>query len=111
MPAGSAGSGDLKSGHTTNNTRTKPYNVLPTSHMPLFILQDPSDPRYEHLGGTSLAPILDGRASKVKDVTLSQFPRCWQNNTHYQGSRRFYCCANRDVPNFPLLPDKQKKIR
>ena len=38
----------------------------------------------EHLGGTSLVPIFknpDGPG--VKTVALSQFPRCWQNNTGF----------------------------
>lgn len=35
----------------------------------------------EDLGGQSLAPLLDDPTSSVKDVALSQFARCWQNNT------------------------------
>eukprot|EP00056_Hartaetosiga_gracilis_P012986 m.210314 g.210314 ORF g.210314 m.210314 type:complete len:507 (+) comp13779_c2_seq37:810-2330(+) len=37
----------------------------------------------EYLGGVSLKPIFEDPSSKVKDVALSQFPRCWQNNTHH----------------------------
>ena len=40
-----------------------------------------------YLGGTSLVPILSGTAKQVKNATLSQFPRCWQNNTHHSGSK------------------------
>ena len=35
-----------------------------------------------HLGGSSQAPLFDAPAgTPVKQVALSQFPRCWQNNT------------------------------
>lgn len=48
----------------------------------------PSGPAGEALGGTSLVPIMNGASpGGVKDVTLSQFPRCWQNNTHHTGSK------------------------
>ena len=30
----------------------------------------------EYLGGTSLVPVLAGKAQQVKNATLSQFPRC-----------------------------------
>lgn len=40
-----------------------------------------------YLTGTSLAPILEGKVAQVKDAALAQFPRCWQNNTHYTGSK------------------------
>ena len=65
-------------------------------------LPKPTGPGTEHLGGTSLAPIFetpfvdtydaDGRVTSreytaVKDVTLSQFPRCWQNNTGHDGNQ------------------------
>eukprot|EP00039_Didymoeca_costata_P031474 m.34908 g.34908 ORF g.34908 m.34908 type:complete len:665 (+) comp8803_c0_seq1:68-2062(+) len=42
----------------------------------------------EYLTGVSLAPILeakDPKTASVKNRTLSQFPRCWQNNTHHTG--------------------------
>lgn len=41
------------------------------------------DGSYEYLGGTSLAPIFDDVEASVKDVALSQFPRCWNNNTGF----------------------------
>jgi iduronate 2-sulfatase len=41
----------------------------------------------EHLGGTSLGPVIRGEKQQVKEVTLSQFPRCWQNNTHHTGKK------------------------
>ena len=37
-----------------------------------------------HLGGTSLVPVFHAPATAtVKAVALSQFPRCWQNNTGF----------------------------
>jgi len=42
----------------------------------------------EYLSGTSLVPVLNDPANGVvKDETLSQFPRCWQNNTHHSGGK------------------------
>merc|ERR1712039_951683 len=41
---------------------------------------------YEHLGGSSLAPVFDDGSATVKDVAISQFPRCWQNNTGFDGN-------------------------
>ena len=35
----------------------------------------------EFLGGTSLVPVLAGKVQQVKNATLSQFPRCWQNSS------------------------------
>jgi iduronate 2-sulfatase len=41
-----------------------------------------------HLGGVSLVPLLiDPAHGRVKDVALSQFPRCFQNNTHHTGGK------------------------
>eukprot|EP00730_Choanoeca_flexa_P013745 TRINITY_DN5658_c0_g2_i1.p1 TRINITY_DN5658_c0_g2~~TRINITY_DN5658_c0_g2_i1.p1 ORF type:complete len:644 (+),score=152.35 TRINITY_DN5658_c0_g2_i1:27-1958(+) len=37
----------------------------------------------EYLGGQSLKPVFEDPSSTVKSVALSQFPRCWQNNTHH----------------------------
>ena len=38
--------------------------------------------------GTSLLPVMMFPSGPgVKDVTISQFPRCWQNNTHYEGPK------------------------
>eukprot|EP00041_Stephanoeca_diplocostata_P039278 m.1606957 g.1606957 ORF g.1606957 m.1606957 type:complete len:672 (+) comp25361_c0_seq28:3645-5660(+) len=51
-------------------------------------LELPTGPAGEYLGGTSLVPVMqnpDGPG--VKSVALSQFPRCWQNNTHHTGSK------------------------
>ena len=40
------------------------------------------------MSGTSLVPVLNDPANGVvKDETLSQFPRCWQNNTHHSGGK------------------------
>lgn len=36
-----------------------------------------------HLGGTSLVPVFHNTSASVKEVALSQFPRCWQNNTDF----------------------------
>lgn len=36
-----------------------------------------------HLGGSSLVPVFHDPNSTVKTVALSQFPRCWQNNTGF----------------------------
>jgi hypothetical protein len=41
----------------------------------------------EHLGGTSLVPVLSGKAKQVKNATISQFPRCWQNNSNHSGGK------------------------
>ena len=41
----------------------------------------------EYLGGTSLVPVLSGSAKQVKNCTISQFPRCWQNNTKHSGGK------------------------
>ena len=42
------------------------------------------DGPYARLGGASLVPVLEDPAhATVNDVALSQFPRCWQNNTHH----------------------------
>lgn len=43
----------------------------------------PTGPEGEHLGGTSLVPIFLNSSTSVKAVALSQFPRCWQNNTDH----------------------------
>ena len=43
------------------------------------------------LGGTSLVPVLRGAVQQVKNATLSQFPRCWQNNTNFKGSKPGEC--------------------
>ena len=38
----------------------------------------------EYLGGQSLVPVMqDPQHATAKNETLSQFPRCWQNNTHH----------------------------
>ena len=48
----------------------------------------PEGAQGEFLGGTSLAPVLQsGGENGVKSVTLSQFPRCWQNNSHHTGGK------------------------
>jgi iduronate 2-sulfatase len=47
----------------------------------------PTGPAGEHLGGTSLVPVLKGVAKQVKNCTISQFPRCWQNNTEHSGGK------------------------
>ena len=36
-----------------------------------------------HLGGSSLVPAFRDPKATVKKVALSQFPRCWQNNTGF----------------------------
>jgi iduronate 2-sulfatase len=46
----------------------------------------------EYLGGVSLLPVFKDPSRRkplagVKNATLSQFPRCFQNNTHYQGRK------------------------
>ena len=38
------------------------------------------------MGGTSLVPVFRNTSASVKEVALSQFPRCWQNNTGYDGN-------------------------
>lgn len=41
------------------------------------------------LGGVSLVPLMnEPETGAVKEVTLSQFPRCWQNNTHVKQSNK-----------------------
>jgi len=51
-------------------------------------LQLPSGTGGESLGGTSLVPVMkDPMGPGVKDVAISQFPRCWQNNTHHTGAK------------------------
>jgi iduronate 2-sulfatase len=50
-------------------------------------LQLPTGAAGAYLGGTSLVPVLRGAAKQVKNATLSQFPRCWQNNTHHSGGK------------------------
>lgn len=40
-----------------------------------------------YLGGTSLVPVLAGTAKQVKNCTISQFPRCYQNNSHHSGGK------------------------
>ena len=53
----------------------------------------PSGVGGEYLGGVSLVPIMvsaeteAGAVVQVKNCTLSQFPRCWQNNTHHTGGK------------------------
>eukprot|EP00045_Choanoeca_perplexa_P010749 m.111209 g.111209 ORF g.111209 m.111209 type:complete len:643 (+) comp15379_c0_seq1:1244-3172(+) len=37
----------------------------------------------EYLGGQSLKPVFENPGTQVKAASLSQFPRCWQNNTHH----------------------------
>ena len=32
-------------------------------------------------------PVLRGTAQQVKNATISQFPRCWQNNSHHSGHK------------------------
>lgn len=39
------------------------------------------------LGGTSLASVFHDPKAMPKTVALSQFPRCWQNNTDHTGSK------------------------
>ena len=46
----------------------------------------PTGPAGASLGGTSLVPVFYDPAASVKDVALSQFPRCWQNNTGHDGN-------------------------
>jgi len=48
---------------------------------------DRSLPEYANLGGVSLAPIFADPRATVKDIAMSQFPRCWQNNTHHTGKK------------------------
>ena len=40
-----------------------------------------------YLGGTSLVPVFKDPTAEVKHATLSQFPRCFQNNTHFKGGK------------------------
>jgi len=43
----------------------------------------------QYLGGVSLVPVFrDPEHGQVKNATLSQFPRCWQNNTHFENSNK-----------------------
>ena len=39
------------------------------------------------MGGTSLVPVFKDPTAEVKHATLSQFPRCFQNNTHFKGGK------------------------
>ena len=39
------------------------------------------------LGGVSLVPVMRGEVEQVKNATLSQFPRCYQNNSHHSGGK------------------------
>lgn len=51
-------------------------------------LELPTGQGGEYLGGVSQVPVMHNpQGPGVKDVALSQFPRCWQNNTHYEGNK------------------------
>ena len=52
-------------------------------------LPDPTTPGGAHLGGVSLRPAM-ATGAEVKTVALSQFPRCWQNNTNHEPVRPGY---------------------
>ena len=50
-------------------------------------LELPTGAAGAYLGGTSLVPVMRGLVEQVKNMTLSQFPRCYQNNTHHTGAK------------------------
>ena len=60
----------------------------------------------EYLGGVSLVPVMkDPAGPGVKNATLSQFPRCWQNNTHH--TARAVRTSGRGVPGMgPTNPTR-----
>lgn len=57
-------------------------DLYPTlSELAMGAGQLPTGKAGEYLGGSSLAPIFHDISAKVKDVSLSQFARCWQNSS------------------------------
>jgi len=53
-------------------------DIFPTLY-DLALGAPPSGPGMEDIGGVSLRPVLDDPTATVKEVALSQMPRCFQN--------------------------------
>ena len=63
-----------------------PGDLQPLAHLARVPL--PSGAAGAHLGGTSLVPLLEApEHGRVKHAALSQFPRCFQNNSHHTGGK------------------------
>jgi iduronate 2-sulfatase len=70
---------------TRSSALAEAVDLYPTLSELAGLSIDRAQPGYADLGGVSLAPVFRDAAATVKDVAMSQFPRCWQNNTHYTG--------------------------
>jgi hypothetical protein len=53
-------------------------------------IPSPDTPGGAHLGGVSLKSAMATGAENVNRMALSQFPRCWQNNTNHEAVRPGY---------------------
>ena len=82
-PAGGAFAG----AGTRSAALAEAVDLFPTLSELAGLSIDRSQPEYAHLGGLSLAPVFKDSSATVKDIAMSQFPRCFQNNTHYQGQK------------------------
>ncbi|EDQ87110.1 uncharacterized protein MONBRDRAFT_27633 [Monosiga brevicollis MX1] len=69
------------------NALAEVVDIYPTL-VELAGLQLPTGAAGEYLGGTSLKPVLEDPTTSVKKVALSQFPRCWQNNTQHPSGNK-----------------------
>ena len=93
-PAGGSGSGGAggpggvaASKGSRSSALAEAVDLFPTLSELAGLTIDRNQPEYADLGGVSLAPVFRDPAAQVKDVAMSQFPRCFQNNTHYTGAK------------------------
>lgn len=87
----------IKSSHgSKTNAFAEAVDIFPT----LAELAGIPVPPSEGLQGRSLVPVLFAPTSaKVHAVALSQFPRCWQNETQVNGGRK--CGDEKNKTNSP----------
>eukprot|EP00656_Telonema_subtile_P007510 TRINITY_DN13522_c0_g1_i2.p1 TRINITY_DN13522_c0_g1~~TRINITY_DN13522_c0_g1_i2.p1 ORF type:complete len:562 (+),score=89.18 TRINITY_DN13522_c0_g1_i2:201-1886(+) len=76
----------LKTANVSSAALVEAVDLYPTLSE-LAGLELPTGEAGEYLGGVSLVPVLKDPTATVKDATLSQMPRCWQNNTHFQQTK------------------------